>query len=317
MQARATVVVSPRERFSYTEQALESIYQNSNIPFDLIYIDGNSPRHIKRYLERESKAKGFKLIRKNHYLRPNEARNLAIPHVQTEYVVFVDNDLLVSPNWLQPLIDCADETRAWIVGPMCLEGQPEDEIIHMFGGEAHFREIQEKRKFFEKHCHAKQKLSKIRSGLQREKTETVEFHCTLARMEAFEKLGPLDEGLKTACEHLDFALLTREAGQEVYVEPTSIVTYVAPPPFTLSDLPFFLWRWSDSASRATIDHFSQKWNISGTEGYSAGILVWCKGHRYIAWKSLKERIHKQFPQRNAVKVVQLADQLTGRLINLI
>ena len=44
MQPRVTVVVSPRERFNYTEQSLNSIYKNTEIPFELIYIDGNSPR---------------------------------------------------------------------------------------------------------------------------------------------------------------------------------------------------------------------------------------------------------------------------------
>ena len=45
------MVVVPRERFSLTEVSLESLYQNTPEPFDLIYLDGHSPSRIRRYLE--------------------------------------------------------------------------------------------------------------------------------------------------------------------------------------------------------------------------------------------------------------------------
>ncbi|MEO0842073.1 MAG: glycosyltransferase family A protein, partial [Cyanobacteria bacterium J06643_5] len=76
---QVTIVVSPRERFSATKESLESIYQHTKIPFELIYVDGNSPHPIKQYLKQKSQEQEFKLIRTEHYLSPNQARNLAIP----------------------------------------------------------------------------------------------------------------------------------------------------------------------------------------------------------------------------------------------
>ena len=72
-----TVVVVPRERFSETRSALERMYAATAPPFPLVYVDGGSPRHIREYLEAQSKEKGFQLIRTDYYLAPNEARNLA------------------------------------------------------------------------------------------------------------------------------------------------------------------------------------------------------------------------------------------------
>ena len=86
-EPQVTIVVSPRERFSATKESLESIYQHTKIPFKLIYVDGNSPRKTKEYLKQKSQSRGFKLIRTEHYLSPNQARNLAIPHVDTEYLL--------------------------------------------------------------------------------------------------------------------------------------------------------------------------------------------------------------------------------------
>jgi hypothetical protein len=35
-----TIVVVPRERFSYARTSLESVYANTHVPFRLIYVDG-------------------------------------------------------------------------------------------------------------------------------------------------------------------------------------------------------------------------------------------------------------------------------------
>ncbi len=93
---QVTLVVSPRERFSYACESLESIFQYTDIPFKLIYVDGNSPTPIKEYLETKAKEKNFQLIRTEHYLTPNWARNLGLAEVDTKYVVFADNDIIVS-----------------------------------------------------------------------------------------------------------------------------------------------------------------------------------------------------------------------------
>lgn len=65
---QATIVVSPRERFNHTRQSLESIYEHTEFPFELIYIDGGSPENIKSYLQQAASERGFELIRTDYYL---------------------------------------------------------------------------------------------------------------------------------------------------------------------------------------------------------------------------------------------------------
>ena len=107
-----TIIVVPRDHFSDTKESLESIYANSDTDFQLVYVDGNSPPSIARYLRIQAKARGFRLIRSERYLSPNHARNLGAEGVDTRYIIFIDNDVIVAPNWLQPLVQCADETGA-------------------------------------------------------------------------------------------------------------------------------------------------------------------------------------------------------------
>jgi GT2 family glycosyltransferase len=269
---QVTIVVSQRERFSFTCESLESIYEHTTVPFKLIYVDGNSPDKIKQYLQEKSQAKGFKLIRTEYYLSPNQARNLAMPHVDTEYLLFVDNDVLVSPYWLESLLQCAEETKATVVCPLTCIGRNFGETIHLAGGEAHIVEkLKEdgniKRKVHEKHYFVNRKVIEVKDELQRQQCEFAEFHCMLVRAEIFEKIGLLDEGLLSTREHIDFCMTVNNAGGTFYCEPASVVTYVPGLKWELPELSFFMVRWSNAWEVASLEHFAQKWNLNTKDKY--------------------------------------------------
>ena len=259
--AEVTLVVVPRERFGMTRRSLESIYANTATPFTLIYVDGGSPAATRRYLAAQARDRGFRLLRTDRYLAPNEARNLGIAHVTTRYLVFLDNDVLVTPGWLEALLRCAEETGASVVGPLYCMGELERPTVHMTGGHAHIFEQDGKRRFLEDHRFWGKPLRDVRPGLRREPSEMMEFHCMLVASDVFTRLGPLDEGLKSALENPDFCMSVRRAGGEIYFEPASLVSYLPPPPLALSDLPYFLRRWSTAWNRASLQRFREKWDL--------------------------------------------------------
>jgi GT2 family glycosyltransferase len=261
MTPRVTVVVIPRERFSMAVRALDVLYERTDFPFSLVYVDAGSPRPVRRAIESRQHAKRFRLIRVEDHLAPNESRNLALAHVETPYVVFIDNDVLVQPGWLEALVRCADETAAALVGPLYCIGPPELETVHMAGGIAGPVEENGQRLFRERHFQPGKPFATLRPQLSRAKTELVEFHCLLARRDVFDRLGPLDEGLLTANEHPDLCASVRQAGGTVYLEPAAVVTWMAPPPVAWSDLGFFLLRWSDAWNLSTLCHFREKWQL--------------------------------------------------------
>src|SRR5690349_2107735 len=103
--SRATVVVAPRESFSRSIECLQSISAHTSPPFELVFVDAGSPPRVARRLERCAADLGFTLLRSPHFLSPNEARNVGFARVDTEYTVFVGNDVLVTHGWLAPLVD--------------------------------------------------------------------------------------------------------------------------------------------------------------------------------------------------------------------
>jgi GT2 family glycosyltransferase len=273
-----TIAVVPRERFSHTAATLESIYEYTPQPFKLVYVDGGSPSRVARYLQQQASARGFKLLRTDYYLSPNEGRNLAIKNVTTKYIVFVDNDVLVSAGWLEPLVKVAEETKAWIVGPLLMIGKPGEEVIHHGGGAARVEEVGGRRRFFEEHYLSEKRLEEV-GALPKQRTGIIEFHCMLVNTECFEHLGLLDEQLLTMYEHIDLCMAVQAAGKEIYLEPRSIVSYVPSSPPGLSDLPYYFLRWSEDWNEATHRRFQTKWGLPEDDPFIAKARGWVTLYR--------------------------------------
>ncbi len=267
MKSDVTVVVVPRERFSLTERALENLYENTPDPLDVLYISAGAPSAVQSHLERASAEKGVRLITTPQYLSPNIARNLALREVSTKYVVFLDNDALVTPGWLPALVRCAEETEAWIVGPLYLIGEIEQQTIHMSGGTLHFKQHGDQQILYDEHRCCDLPLGDVKHDLRRDTCDFVEFHCMLFRTAIFDRIGPLDEQLLSHHEHIDVGWAARQAGGSVYIEPSAIVTYLPPPPFAASDLPYFMLRWNDDWAHTTVRHFRQKWGVAATRHF--------------------------------------------------
>lgn len=273
-----TIVAVPRERFSCARTSLESIYQYTDIPFKLIYVDGNSPAKVRDYLKEEAQNKDFQLIRTDYYLYPNQARNIGLAKVTTKYLVFIDNDVIVSPGWLQALVQCAEETGAAVVGPLMCQNEPVHEIVHFAGGESHiWVDKIGRRRLREKMYKQGQKVKEVYEQLQRTPTELAEFHCVLVRHSIFDRIGKLDEAFLNTKEHLDFCMSVIQAGETVYFEPACIVTYVPGPPLEWTDLHYYMLRWSNAWFLGSLQRMREKWDVV-EDGYFHA------KYKHLAWR---------------------------------
>jgi GT2 family glycosyltransferase len=264
-QPMVTIVVVPRERFSYSQQSLESIYSETDYPFELVYVDGGSSPKLKAYLEAQSQEKQFKLIRTEHYLSPNRARNIGIQSANGKYIVFVDNDVLVQRGWLRKLVECAEETGATVVGTLTCIDYPVHEVVHNGGGETYIEVRTENGKTgryaVQKSYLEGKRVSKIPEQLTRVQCKFVEFHTALVRKSFFDDHGLLDENLLSTREHIDLCLCAAKAGGTVYCERQIIVTYMTGAEFDWYDYTYFSLRWSDAWDLASFEHFRKKWNV--------------------------------------------------------
>lgn len=314
-----TIVVAPRERFSCTRESLESIYEHTDYPFELIYVDGGSPRHIKDYLAEQAAQKQFQLIRTDYYLSPNRARNIALRQVKSKYVVFIDNDVVVTPGWLKPLVECAEETGATIVSPLICQGEPLHTEVHCAGGETGIvveaKGEQTRRRIIEKIYKQGRKIADVRPQLQRQKTGLAEFHCMMVRTEIFQKIGLLDEALLNTKEHVDLCILVTEAGGSIYLEPESLMTYVIGTPLEWTDIHYYMLRWSDAWELNSLKRLRDKWNLTEDEYFKNKYkrLGWRRNMTIINPFLRKLAIGK-FGSKVVGKILLSTDKIVNRYI---
>ena len=264
-----TVVVAPRERFSPAADCFEHLVSRTSGEVQWVYVDTGVPDDLRRRIQAAAPVEWISVQR---YASPNQARNAGLAAARGKYVVFIDNDVMVGPDWLEPLVRCAEETDAWVVGPLYMIGDQ----VHMAGGKLCFEDGPEGRVLREEHQHADCTLQEL--SLSRQGCDYVEFHCMLVRRERME---PLSEELLSLHEHLDLCLAVQARGGTIYLEPASQVTYLTPPPFETADIPFFTLRWCEAWNRSSTLHFKARWQVVSipTEEDDVDALVWARGHR--------------------------------------
>jgi len=276
----------------------------------IICIDAGSPRPIANELARLARIHDIGLVRTEHFLTPNEARNLALTHIDTEFVVFVDNDVVVEPGWLEPLEQCARETDAWIVGALQMSGPRGQQVVHHAGGDAHIDA--HKQWFVESHGYQELPLAEA-PVLERTPTEEAEFHCMLVRREVFERLGPLDEQLHSTLEHCDLSMQVREAGGGVWLEPESHVTFVLPRWVARSDRPYWVLRWCDPWTETSLRRFADKWHLADDDPTVMNRTEWHRLHRRYAYRPFVSPLYRM-PGSVAHRLVDMVDEIAQRRV---
>lgn len=261
---RVTIIVSPRERFEQAVMSLDALFAQTECPFDLVYIDGGSPTEIAEKLEATVRSHGHTYIRHEHFLIPNDARNLGLSHVETEYVAFIDNDVVFESGWLTALVKCADETGAGLVTPTILVGPEQrmpDLSIHHAGGTLKLVPSEEGEELYRRHGFEHERYLSKKGELKRCETDSTEFHVVLARKAMLDEVGGLDPNLCGLSDEIDMAFSAKQGGWKIYFEPASVVAYAVGKRLTWRDIPYFCVRWREKSCLATERYFYDKWGL--------------------------------------------------------
>jgi len=251
--------MTARERYALTLTAIDSIVCNTSTPYRFIYLDSESPDWLREQLRNRPE---LNVIRFDKPLWPQQARVRIAGSIETDYVVFIDNDVQVRPGWLDALVACADDTGAGIAGPLYLWGDgTTPEKIHMAGGKLTEMHEEGGRVLDEFHQLINEFPEAVANELYRRPCDFVEYHCMLIRTALIKDGRLLDPDIHCVHEHIDTALAARQLGYDVFLEPSARVTYLAFNEYLLSDLTLFRDRWSQDEAEASIEAFSRKWNV--------------------------------------------------------
>lgn len=319
-----TIVVTPRDRFCLTQESLETIFSKTDVPFEMIYVDGASPDHIRDYLVKKSQEKNFKLIRVEHFLTPNQARNIAVKHIKTPFAAFVENDVAVADGWLSAMLDCAQNTGCALVCPITCQDTPIHENIHYAGGDMEIKEDNKNgivHRFIKETKYHRQgsKHFEANPPIQRGKVGFTEVHAFLIRTDMLNKINGFDEGVMSTRDHIDVSLNVRRAGGEIYVEPKAIVTFMGhftAPPLESWEEEYYKLRWSDAWESNSLRYLSKKWNLTEDKDFERRLnnLGWRRRIFVIKpkIKNVKPRVVRRLLEEVLVHVDRIQNEKLSR-----
>jgi GT2 family glycosyltransferase len=282
-----SIAVIPRERNSLALAALDRLLAATPEPFELVYVGSRLTRATWSHIEDRAGRRNLKLvaIRSRRHLSANRARQRALEQASGEYVVMLDNDVFVNPNWLTPLIDCAVANRATAVMPAVLERYGAHKRTHLTGGSlsiSPFGTVDSRMR-----DHRRTVSATLGQRIEPEATELIEFHCLLIHRAQALACDLVDPVAPPALEHIDFCLAAANNDCRMWVEPRSSATVVVPDRATLNDLLRFRWQWSVRRHRLGMSHFCRKWQVQDT--YPARLLRH-RHRRHLVAPGLTERV---------------------------
>ena len=258
---KVTIVVVPRESLNLFPTVIERIYDVTEFPFEMVVMESHSPASVRRYLKRcEASRKNFRVLYSDRFLFPYEAVNQALPHLTTEFVVFIDNDVIVEKGWLSALVQCAIEEKVGCVHPIYLVGKLEERKIHVAEGRL-IRRMRNGKPFVDSvMTYSGKRVDQI-PDLRRKPSEFFEWHCVLFRKSLLDKVGALRP--LTISEHLDYVFRMKKVREKILLEPKALVAYDYERVFKLrgADRNYFLFRWDPKKAEESLLDYCQKWGL--------------------------------------------------------
>ncbi len=258
MTAKLTVIVGPRDRYSGVIECIDSIYEHTTAPFDLIVLDLDYPASIanklRQRIERETNAR----IESFGLITPMAALSSVLPGINTERLAWIDNDSRVTSGWFEPLDKVVGQGAA-VASPLILEKEGVDQGAeirnHLHSSEIRVVEYNSEQ-FLIEHKKFRRELPENLSS-EHETTETFELHGVLFDTA---KLKSVDIPQMVVREHIDICMQLQAAGESVVVVPESVIIFDnLGTRMGLSDMRFFFFRWGRKLAQESHQLFRARW----------------------------------------------------------
>jgi GT2 family glycosyltransferase/tetratricopeptide (TPR) repeat protein len=263
----ASIIVLCCNQVEYTRLCLESVLRHTRWLYELVIVDNGSMDGTGAYLEelraREGPARVV-IIRNEENVGFAAGCNQALSRARGRYLVFLNNDAVVTPGWLEGLVGWAvhDWPNVGLVGPVSNYAPPPQLA------EPGYRELAGLDAFAGR-CRQEHAGRALR-------VERLTGFCLLMRREVLRRVGAFDERYGHGFfEDDDLCVRAREAGfgllvaQDVYVHHFGSTTFKA------------LGIDGPGQLRKNFEQFKAKWGEERSAGYQVpeervedGVVGW-------------------------------------------
>lgn len=193
---------------------LESLRQITYSNIEIIVIDNASPSDEPKVIS--AKYPEIKFIQSDENLGFAGGNNLGIKEAKGKYLLFINNDVEVASNFLEPLVQCLEENEnLGMVSPK-IHYYDHPQTIQ-YAGCSPINPYTTRGAFI---GHKEKDQGQYDEGMI---TNYAHGAAMLVKQEAIEKAGVMPEVYFLYYEELDWCNRIKEVGYEIYYEPKSLV----------------------------------------------------------------------------------------------
>ena len=197
---KLSIITLTYNHLQYTKKFIESLYKYTS-DFELIIVDNGSTDKTVEYLK-SLNYDNIKIIFNTENLGFSKGNNQGIEIAQGEYIGFLNNDILLYPNWFEECEKVFQKENAAFVSPRHINPHYDvtDENSYI--------------KYFRKNF-------KYKTPYQKSFDECV-FSCVITKRDVVNKIGVFDENyIQAFFEDNDYKYRAIEAGYGIYVVNTA------------------------------------------------------------------------------------------------
>ena len=180
--AITSIIILTLNEVEYTRKCVESIRSHTPEPHEIIFVDNGSKDGTIKWLKKLTQENpNFKLIENKINLGFAKGCNQGIAASSGEYILLLNNDVLVTEGWLSGMHECIDSAPdIGVVGPMTNNISGLQKVANAdYGDPDHLEEYA--------------KAFREKNRYRRIPARRIVGFCMLFRRELVEKIGLLDE----------------------------------------------------------------------------------------------------------------------------
>lgn len=241
-------------RQEHTKRCMDSIFSCTSVPFEIIIIDMGMSSEIVSWLKELSDTnKKIRVLFNKENVGTARGRNQGIGMATGTYIVFLDNDAMVTEHWLEPLIAYMEHNQevAACGSKILLKNESVQFCANYMKAALENDQVKEiGLQFMEMYHKDDHEVNHI------QEVPWYPTTCLLVRKDVLEEFEGLDEKFFMCEEDKDLSLLIRRSGHKIFYIPQSHVYHYHSAPSILyqkmrtdreilfKDLAYFKTKWS-------------------------------------------------------------------------
>jgi GT2 family glycosyltransferase len=258
-KALASVIVPCCNQLAFTRRCVAALVRHTRAPWDLIVIDNGSSDGTASYLAGVQDASSCRVeVLTNRENRGFPAAcNQGLKAARGDYLVLLNNDVVVTDAWLDQLIALADSSaRIGMTGPMTNYAPPPQLVA-----DVPYADLEAMHRFA-----ARWRAEQRGQWLT---TSKLSGFCLLLKRRVLDAVGGLDERFGLGfCDDDDLALRVRQAGFQAAVARDLFVHHYGSRTFVGSGID------AEALLAENRSRFAAKWGLSEEAGVAVSLQPW-------------------------------------------